>query len=480
MLDGPLFKKLHLRTLRFGAPTHLARASWKWTWYVLIGCSLLLALSARPNFAQVPKANEEYPDFYTGDSGKTPKGIDFVQSIAVSQPAYCSDIKGDTQIIFKALGMTQAKAFCWQQPTAGKSGKWGHDVDLAPELKLDAEGNGSFLFKADEFPNGPITIRIHAKDNGKKQDICELQLYNKGGVVWNQGIPKNDPPAAKGLKLLFADDFDGPLSISPDGKNARYAAHKTGGGDFSGWPFSDPADENEPFGQVGTFLRIHAAKKPGTKGKTGILSSVRSDGTGVSAKPPCYFECRFVAQSAPGTWPAFWTLTKGPVGIDKKDPRHKELVDAGTDELDIIEAYGGYGRKNPNSGGIYCATVHRWKQPKTEWWDEKLPDGKPNPKYVKHSYRPDTMTLGGKSSWSWTFHTYAVLITEADTVYYFDDIEIGRHPTGPLSLSQDTWFLVNYAIGGISGWQIDLTRYGDQSDMWVDYIRVYQGEKIAP
>ena len=41
----------------------------------------------------------------------------------------------------------------------------------------------------------------------------------------------------------FADDFDGPLSISPDGRGARYAAHKTGGGDFSGWPFSDPAGD---------------------------------------------------------------------------------------------------------------------------------------------------------------------------------------------------------------------------------------------
>ena len=34
-------------------------------------------------------------------------------------------------------------------------------------------------------------------------------------------------------------------------------------------------------------------------------------------------------------------------------------------------------------------------------------------------------------------------------------------------------FMVNYAIGGISGWKIDLERYANGSDMYIDYIRVY-------
>ena len=35
--------------------------------------------------------------------------------------------------------------------------------------------------------------------------------------------------------------------------------------------------------------------------------------------------------------------------------------------------------------------------------------------------------------------------------------------------------MINYAIGGISGWHIDLARYGNQSDMWVDYVRSLSG-----
>jgi len=38
-------------------------------------------------------------------------------------------------------------------------------------------------------------------------------------------------------------------------------------------------------------------------------------------------------------------------------------------------------------------------------------------------------------------------------------------------------FLVNLAVGGICGWRHDLSRYNGGADMYVDYIRVYQGEK---
>ena len=439
------------------------------------GLALVVALvpCAFPARGQAQPAAES-SGFYTGQDGKAPEGIEFVQAITVDAPAYGAAIQGDTTVAFRAPGMVRVKAWCWQQPTAARPSHGGHDAVVA-DLAPGADGMGSFVFHADRFPNGPLTIRLHAKDDGRKQDICELQLLNRGGVVWNQGIPRADPPAAMGMKLAFADDFDGPLSVSRDGTGARYACHKTGGGDFSGWPFSDPAGDNDPFGQAGTFLRIHASKAPGGKGRTGILSSLRADGSGVSATPPCYFECRLVAHSAPGTWPAFWTLTKGTLGLDEAAPGYEALAKAGCDELDVIEGYGGYGRGHPNSGGKYSIVSHFWNQPEPAWFAEKDAGGKPNPLFKPHHTVVDTLALGARSSWSWTFHTYGVLVTGTDTVYYFDGIEVLRHPTGPVSRSQPTWFLINYAIGGNSGWPIDLERYGNASDMWVDYVRVYQG-----
>ncbi len=415
------------------------------------------AIGATAACADDVKASDEYPEFYSGDSAK---GIDFVQSIKVLAPRYCSNVKGDTTVVFEAKGMTRGVAKCWRQPESDDG--WGGDAVLF-DGELGADARGEFVLRADAFPNGPLTVRIQAMDKSGHQDYCELQIYNLGGVKWRQGIPASDPPGAAGMKLVYSDDFDGPLSISPDGRGAKYAAHKTGGGDFSGWPFSDPDGDCLPFGQQGSFLRIHASKPYGTNGRTGILSSIRADGTGVAVPVPSYFECRLICHSAPGSWGAFWTLSKGTIGMSNDDPAFEATKKAGCDELDVIECYGGYGPRNPNHGGKYGVTSHWWGQPQM---------GK-----APHAF-PDAMKMAGGSSWSWTFHTYGLAITETDTVYYFDDVEVLRHPTGPVSKSQDTWFLINYAIAGISGWPYDLERYGNESDMWVDWVRVYCGKPV--
>lgn len=407
----------------------------------------------------------EYADFYTGQAGTTGEGVNWIESIQVASPAYGADVSGDTQVHFTAPGMTKVTAFCWQQPTAEDSSPWGHDSTLASDITLDAQGNGSFVFPADKYPNGPVTIRIYGKGDANKQDLCELQLFNKGGVPWNQGIPKSDPAAAQGMKLAFSDDFNGPLSVSNNGAGATYESHKTGGGDFSGYPFSDADGPLNPFSIEGGFLRIRASKPDGTKGASGILSSAHEDGSGFYATTPCYFECRLTAQSAPGTWPAFWMLTHP----DKSAPKNTPV-----DEYDVIEAYGGRGKGNPNFVN-YASTTHFWNYPeKPQWLLDKGPDGKPAT--PSHCDVP-MMSLGGKSSWSTTFHTYGIKITDTDTIYYLDDIEVLRHPTPDVSKTQPLFFMINYAIGGISGWHIDLKRYGNQSDMWVDYVRVYQGQK---
>lgn len=404
---------------------------------------------------------ELYGDFNPGRPAAA--GTQWVQAIVIKSPQLRSEIKGSTKIEFQAQGMTAARALCWQQPTTKDPDPFGHDVNLAPDLQLDADGNGSFDFPADEFPSGPITVRILAKNGAtKKQDVRELQLYNTGGVSWNQGIPKTDPPAAKSMKLAFSDDFDAALSISNNGKGKRYMAHKPGGGDFSGFPFTGPESPKNPFSQQGTYLRIHASKDPKDpkdKGSSGIISPVDSDGKGFFVKAPFYMECRFITQSAPGTWPAFWALS---------DPEDKNNRKAPVDEPDIIEAYGGVGKGNPNGYGLYEVTTH--------FWNQKGADGKPLKLSVPSNKSVDMTKIAGQSNWSTTFHTYGLLVTATDTVYYCDDVEVLRHPTNEVSKSSKFHFLINYAIGGISGWKIDLKREGDASDMWVDYVRVYHGE----
>ncbi len=411
--------------------------------------SFLLAAAPMPVVGQTVLQDDDFLDFRPG---RMVIGSEWVQSIKVTAPELRSDVSGDVRVEFQAPGMTVARALCWQQPTKEAPNPLGHDTKVLPDdIKLDADGKGFFVFPADKYPSGPITVRILANNaDMSKRDLFELQLFNKGGVVWNQGIPKTDPPAAAGMHLLFADDFAGPLSISSDGHGAKYSAHTPWNGDFSGWQFADPTGKLNPFLQVGTYLRIRGSKQPDGGSSSGLISSSGNDGTGTRVSPPCYLECRLIAQSAPGTWPAFWTSTFKPGG-------------GPNDELDVIEGYGGVGASNPSYAGYY-ATTH--------FWNQNGPNGKPLDPAGK---KIDMLDLDGECSWSTTFHTYGLKITSTDTIYYLDDAEVFRHPTGEISKSHSLGFLINYAIGGSSGWKIDLDRYGNASDMYVDYVRVYQG-----
>jgi uncharacterized protein YozE (UPF0346 family) len=372
------------------------------------------------------------------------------RQISVVSPEYCSDVKGDTHITIAAPGFKSVTAKCWKQ-----GGRFGSDSTVAT-IALDAKGNGSFNFPADAYPHGPITVRISG-DKGAGKDNCYLQLYNKGGVSWNEGMPKYRPLAAKGMSLVFADDFTGPLSISSTDLKATYYDHKppNGSQDFSTLRFTGFSEANNPFSQVDSYLRIRASEK--TK-SSGLISSIKNDASGITVKAPCYFECRFIGPNAIGTWPAFWLLTDYMTD-------HVKGLEVPCDELDIIEAYGGEGPHEPNAFDAYMITPHCWNQGEGGNAIEK--------KAFEDMRDPiHTRKFGIPSAWFETFHTYGCKITETDTIYYCDDIEVGRHATLPLSKQCPFFFLINLATGG--GWPVDLSRYHGLADMYVDYVRVYQ------
>ena len=127
------------------------------------------------------------------------------QLIAVTSPDYRSDVHGNTSIHVSAAG--------YRSPLEVKSwlpgGQYGSDSTVA-SISLDGNGTGTFDFAADQYPHGPITVRISGtRISDGYADTCYLQLYNTGGISWNEGIPKAAPPAAAGMSLVFDDDFDG-------------------------------------------------------------------------------------------------------------------------------------------------------------------------------------------------------------------------------------------------------------------------------
>jgi len=380
-----------------------------------------------------------------------PKPLPYKQTIAVLSPEYAGDISGDTTITFQAKGFKQVTARSWQA-----DGDIGTDSVIAT-VDLDDDGNGSFVFPAADYPYGPITIRLSGT-NDEWRDNCYLQLYNTSGKPWNVGLPP-PPPQAKGMRVVFADDFDKPeLSISKDGEGTTYTSHKPGGGDFSGFPFSDHENPDKtPFSQRDSFLRIRA---DAAKRTTGLISSVSMKGEGITAKAPCYFECRFIAPNAPGSWPAFWIITN----------RIGEGVRF-SDELDVMEGYGGEGKGNPTPGGKYFVTTHYWSQGPGGKGQDTTQAGAGDKRVFMNRLHD-----GKGSNWYESFHTYGVYVGLDETIYYLDDMPVHRHPTARVSKEYPFQFMVNLAIGGASRWPIDLSRYGGVVDMYVDYVRVFQGE----
>lgn len=369
--------------------------------------------------------------------------------VLVISPEYGSEIRGDTPIAISAAGFSSVTAKCWRSGPGP-----GMDSTVAT-VTLDAKGAGSFVFPGEVYPHGPITIRISGQA-GSAKDNCYLQLYNKGGISWREGM-SGDPPAAAGMKRIFADDFTGPLSISSTDPKATYYDHKPPNGwqDFSKHTFSGRESAKNPFSQRDTYLRIRAND---TLNSSGLISSMKNDASGITAKSPCYFECRFLGPNAIGTWPAFWIMTDYMTDYVKG-------IKVPCDELDIIEAYGGEGPRTPNAFDTYMICPHAWDQGEAGKAIEK--------KAYDALHNPIGMgKFGIPSAWFEAFHTYGCKITETDTIYYCDNIEVGRHATLPLSKERPFFFLINLATGG--GWPVDLSRYNGQVDMYVDFVRVYQ------
>ncbi len=255
---------------------------------------------------------------------------------------------------------------------------------------------------------------------------CEIGTFT---VDAGAPLPELGPPNLDlaGYRETFVEEFDGPLDVSAWGPGTRWIAHTPYAGDFGDAGFGDPGPDS-PFTVEDGLLRIEA-KKVGDRWRAGLLSSVDPKGEGFSQKFG-YFEMRAKLPKGAGTWPAFWLLS-----ADQLKDRSKTGV-----EIDVVEEYG----VNPY---VLHATVHLWYPDGTHW-----AEGWP---HLVQGMTDD-------------FHTYGVMVTEEEIIFYYDRAEIRRTKTPPEAHAH-LYLLVNLALGG--GWPIDQTP--DPSVMEVDYVRAW-------
>jgi beta-glucanase (GH16 family) len=144
-----------------------------------------------------------------------------------------------------------------------------------------------------------------------------------------------------------------------------------------------------------------------------------------------YFEMRADMPENQGAWPAFWLLP-----ADGSWPP----------ELDVVEMRG-------QEPGVVHVTSHTNET-------------------GSHTSVSSAVNVPDTSG----FHTYGVLWTEEEIVWYFDDVEIARTDT-PSDMHGPMYMLVNLAVGGVAGTPAD--GLATPAEMQIDYIKAYELDGVT-
>ncbi len=280
------------------------------------------------------------------------------------------------------------------------------------------------------------------EESGFRYRVGELVVDSKASPVPpdTQGKRTLD---LSGYELVFNEDFETPLDVSPWGPGTRWIAHTPWHGDFGDAAFADPTPDF-PFTVKDGILRIEARKDENfaktdpwkRPWRSGLLCSNDPKGKGFSLQYG-YFEMRAKLPSGIGVWPAFWLVSS----YDRTDPNAGK---DGSVEIDVIEYYG-----FPDT---YQSVVHVWE---------------PKPHRAVGTVittRPNEVSEG--------FHNYGCLVTPEWIVMYFDGVEVWRVKTPP-EHNKPLMILLNLALGG--GWPID--KLQSPIYMYVDWVRAYAKRK---
>jgi hypothetical protein len=293
--------------------------------------------------------------------------------------------------------------------------------------------------------------------------ILATNLWQSATLAADQAVTTAPPrpSAAEGMRLIFRDDFEGPLDPT-----RWYFGPKPDGGQWGGAHFvsKDEPQFSAVYHVQDGVLRIRAhhdltyqdpekwgwkepgpknpmpadqAWKPGRTWYSGQLALAFPDGHATAAVRKGYFEVRAKLPATPGAWSApLWLLNVPSIKQQKSSV-----------EIDI-EAYGAFPTHwNPS--------IHDWG-----------PGGHP------HAYLTGDLTVGDITT---DFHAYGIQITETEVIWYFDDKEVFRKP---LYRAADPTLGKFFPIMDLAisyDWPVQIPPSG-HIDLLIDRISVYSAD----
>lgn len=297
---------------------------------------------------------------------------------------------------------------------------------------MDTNGAALIRIGTTKLLHGPLNVAL-STGLGNGSTVATVQVVNTSGVVDNASST-----APRGMRDVYVDQFDNPVSVSENGATTRYASVKpsaTGSNQFGDAAFSDPAIYPDQI-RVDTpgYLRLQLSAKKGEEQAGALISSYSTTGTGFAALDG-YFEARILGGPGLGTWPAFWMLSASSAYNPATD----------VSEVDAAELYGGDTRSA-------CHATHSYRIRKSDVAKVNCID-----------------LQSPADDWSLEWHTYATRITAHKAVFFIDGIEVGTAPR-TAAADQPMFFMLNIAAGG--GWRVDLSTTFGLSQMYVDWVRV--------
>jgi beta-glucanase (GH16 family) len=303
-------------------------------------------------------------------------------------------------------------------------------------VRLDGYGFISFdAVKANMVQSGS-DVRLDL-GNGEELVFANKTIDQFEADQFKLGVDKSN------MTLAFSDEFD-TLNLW-NGESGTWESNfpwggengsTLGGSELQWYIDTDygPTKTVNPFSVENGVLTITAERAPDSiKSEinnydytSGILTTHKS-----FAQTYGYFEMRADMPDNDGAWPAFWLLPE-----DGSWPP----------ELDVVEMRG----QNPNT---VIVTAH----------------SNQTGSHTKVNYEVQVPDTEG-------FHTYGVLWTPEELVWYFDDVEVARTAT-PADMHEPMYMLANLAVGGMAGTPDD--GLATPAELKIDYIHAYSLDDFA-
>lgn len=235
-------------------------------------------------------------------------------------------------------------------------------------------------------------------------------------------------------QLVWSEEFDG------ESINAEKWNFETGG---NGWGNQELQFYTNRTQNI--FIRDQKLVIKALREDYGVRSftSARINTQGKKAVKYGKIEARIKMPKGKGTWPAFWMMPEK--SVYGSWPR--------SGEIDIMEHIG----SNPNMISYAIHTQSKNGSIGNNWHNQIFPEGVED-----------------------DFHTYAIEWLEDRIAFYFEDQKqvtywndlANDYKTWPFD--QEFHIILNLAIGGKMGGNVDLNIFDSDVEMEVDYVRVYQ------